>query len=250
MILVTGGKGFIGSYLDFDQPTLKLDRVYDVVSGFSVPECDLIIHLAALNSSAESIDDPFLYLQTNVVGTVRMLELARLHRARFIYLNTVKEAELNPYGVSKLCATKWVEAYQETYNLEVIINKVGNIYGEGGDQFFVNQFARRAVTGEPVTIYGTGNDKRTILHVKDLVRFIKEQVNDFDKYKGVNHVSGGKDNEVSVNELIRHLKIKNVVRKNALPGQQMYFSTDTILKPEIGWREGVTKLKEHYAECN
>lgn len=245
-IVITGAQGLVGSNLHLKYPTLRLDRVYDIVAGFSLPDFDVLIHLAALNSSADSISDPRLYFMTNELGTLNMLELARLHHAKFMYLTTTKDQDKNPYGTSKLCATEWIKCYRETYGLDTIINRVGNLYGPGGDNFFVNQFIRKTVNGETITIYGDGEDRRALLHIDDLARFITHQIDHWGDYnEGVVPLSGGEENTVTINQILDLIKARRIYKK-PLPGQHSVLDNQTELTPTIDWRTGVTSLYDYY----
>jgi len=254
-ILVTGSNGFIGTKLatriEEKHEVLAIDRSYDISTDLPVPKVDLIINLAALNSSKESLERPRDYFMTNVLGNFNLLESAREMGAKYMYLRTVKEEEQNPYGVSKLCAGKYVEMYRKAYGLEVILNTVGNLYGPGGDQFFVNQFVNKVVHKEPITIFGNGEEKRNILHIDDLIDLLVKQVNDFSTYQLEDwDVNGGEENTISVKELLEYLGAEDVTYTPELPGQAkaLVSSSKQVLgwMPSIGWKEGVDSLREHY----
>jgi len=184
-ILLTGSQGLVGKSLTpklHKHSILSLDRAYDVREELDYPKVDLIINLAALNSSKESIEVPRDYFETNVTGNFNLLEHARKTGAKFMYLTTVKEAEPNPYGVSKHCASAWVEAYRQTYQMPGILNMVGNLYGPGGDNFWVNIFMQKAKDGEEITVYGDGTASRDMLYIEDLTDLLVDQIENFDKY--------------------------------------------------------------------
>lgn len=258
-ILVTGAAGFVGSHLvpelQKKHAVLALDKIYDVTEELDIPNVDLIINLASVNSSKEGIEKPFDYFFTNVLGQVRLLEKARKMGAKFMYLTSVKEAELNPYGLSKLCAHMYCQMYRKVYNMPIVVNRVGNLYGSGGDQFFVNQFVQKVMNGKKVTVYGTGNERRTILHIDDLVKLLTKQVNNFENYliEPLWKVSGGPQNSLTVNELLNYLEATKIDYQAGVPGQENTLVEDsTVLgwQPEIDWKSGVDQLVKEYASVH
>lgn len=258
-IAVTGANGFVGSHLlrrlKKDHEVLALGRSYDVVKGFDIPRVNLIINLASLNSSKESIDSPRDYFEANEIGNFNMLETAREMQACYMYLTSVKAVERNPYGASKSAAERWVQTYAETYDMPVILNRVGNLYGPGGDHFFVNQFVQKALNEEQITVYGDGSDRRIILHIDDLIDLLVDQVNNFGEYADFDEyqVSGGYANSLTISELLNYLEAQNVKYVDALKGQQNQLVMDnndvTMVRdwqPKIAWKDGVHDLMKHY----
>ncbi len=149
---------------------------------------DVVFHLAACVGRQKSIDNPILDASTNVLGAVNILEGMRRHGVkRIVYsssaaifgeLETPSIAEnhpLNadsPYGVSKLAAEKMILAYSGIYDITGVCLRYFNIYG-------VNQrfdlygnvipiFAKRLYSGEPITMYGDGEQTRDFVNVKDV----------------------------------------------------------------------------------
>jgi nucleoside-diphosphate-sugar epimerase len=149
---------------------------------------DVVFHLAACVGRQKSIDNPILDASTNVLGAVNVLEGMQKHGVkRIVYsssaaifgeLETPSIAENHPqnadspYGVSKLAAEKMILAYSGIYDITGVCLRYFNIYG-------VNQrfdlygnvipiFAKRLYSGEPITIYGDGEQTRDFVNVKDV----------------------------------------------------------------------------------
>lgn len=160
------------------------------ITAKACQDIDLVFHLAACVGRQKSIDEPLLDSRTNLLGTINVLEGMKKHQVkRIVYsssaaifgeLETPSIAENHPqnadspYGVSKLAAEKMILAYSGIYDLEGICLRYFNIYG-------VNQrydlygnvipiFARRIYCGEPLTIYGDGQQTRDFVNVKDVAR--------------------------------------------------------------------------------
>lgn len=151
---------------------------------------DSVFHLAASVGNTRSIEHPIDDSEVNLIGTLRVLEAARSLGSRKIVFSSsagifgelkylpIREdhpAEPDsPYGVSKLAAEKMCLAYAKLYELEAVCLRYFNVYG-------VNQrydaygnaipiFAHRMVSGDPVTIFGDGEQTRDFVNVRDVAR--------------------------------------------------------------------------------
>lgn len=157
--------------------------VRDVAAG-----CEVIFHLAASVGNARSIANPVEDSQVNVIGTLHVLEGARRQRVRkvvfsssagiFGELKTVPIREDHPaepdspYGAGKLAAEKHCLAYAKLYPLECVCLRYFNVYGTNQryDAYgnVIPIFAHRALAGEPLTIYGDGEQTRDFVNVRDV----------------------------------------------------------------------------------
>ena len=162
--------------------SLSVERAMDGV--------DVVFHLAASVGRQRSLDNPQLDSEVNLIGTVNVLEAMRkagTHRIVYsssaamfgelvtptIDENHPQNAD-SPYGVSKLAAEKMILAYSGIYDITAVCLRYFNIYG-------VNQrfdlygnvipiFAKRIFAGEPITIYGDGEQTRDFVNVDDVAR--------------------------------------------------------------------------------
>jgi UDP-glucose 4-epimerase len=157
--------------------------VADAVSG-----CEVVFHLAASVGNTRSIEHPIEDSEINVLGTLRVLEAARRHAVRkvvfsssagiFGELKTLPIREDHPvepdtpYGASKLGAEKLCLAYAKLYPLECICLRYFNVYGlnQRYDAYgnVIPIFAFRALHGEPLTIFGDGEQTRDFVNVRDV----------------------------------------------------------------------------------
>lgn len=229
MILVTGGAGFIGAnfVLDWlaqsDEPIINLDKLTyagnlqnlaslegdprhifiqgdikdreKVAALLSQYQPRAIIHLAAESHVDRSIHGPEDFIQTNIVGTFRLLEAARQYwqnleertrqAFRFLHVSTdevygslCKDAPAftethcyqpnSPYSASKASSDQLVRAYHHTYGLPTLITNCSNNYGPF--QFpekLIPLMIVNALAGRPLPIYGDGQQIRDWLYVKD-----------------------------------------------------------------------------------
>jgi UDP-glucose 4-epimerase len=154
----------------------------------AVDGCEVIFHLAASVGNARAIEHPIEDSEINVLGTLRVLEAARHLGARkvvfsssagiFGELKTIPIHEDHPaepdspYGASKLAAEKHCLAYAKLYPLECLCLRYFNVYGvnQRYDAYgnVIPIFAHRALHGQPLVIYGDGEQTRDFVNVRDV----------------------------------------------------------------------------------
>lgn len=162
-ILITGHMGFIGSYLSKELSTftgIDIKEENDILDC-NLPEADVVIHLAAESSVIESIKNPFKDARTNILGTIRLAQKYR--NSRFIFASSggaIQETIESPYGLSKLCAEKYIKMICKDY----VILRLPNIYGPGSASV-VDKFLQQ----DKNIIYGDGNATRVYCHINDLI---------------------------------------------------------------------------------
>ena len=152
---------------------------------------DVIVHFAANTGVMPSVEDPRADCMSNVVGTLNYLEAARHARVgRFVFASSggtvIGEAEppiheemvphpVAPYGASKLAGEGYCSAYFQTFGIETVALRFGNVYGplSGHKNSVVARFIKRAVEGEVLEIYGDGTQTRDFIYVDDLIRAVR-----------------------------------------------------------------------------
>ena len=151
---------------------------------------DVVFHLAASVGNKRSIDDPVTDAEINVLGTIRVLEAARKYGVRKIVVTSsagifgelktlpIREDHQvepdSPYGCTKLCQEKLCLAYAKLYGIDAVALRYFNVYGP--NQRFdaygnvIPIFAFSMLRGEPITIFGDGEQTRDFIHVDDVVQ--------------------------------------------------------------------------------
>jgi UDP-glucose 4-epimerase len=213
--LVTGGAGFVGAslvraleargrtvrvvdslrsagavYLRGTQAELLEGDLTDPqVAASALRDVGIVIHLAARTSVPASIAAPLEDLEQNVLGTVRLLDLARRSDVdRFVFASSnaavglmeppAREDALPrpvaPYGAAKLAAEGYLHAYHESYGLTTTSLRFSNAYGPYALHKIsvVAAFIKAYLAGRPLTVYGDGSQTRDFVHVDDLVDLV------------------------------------------------------------------------------
>jgi UDP-glucuronate 4-epimerase len=222
-ILVTGGAGFIGSHLveklvaaeqsvailddfnDFYDPQIKRENIEKISKDVPVHHVDLrenaavrnlfhrekfdtIAHLAARAGVRPSIQNPQLYYDTNVTGTLHLLDAARVTGVeRFIFASsssvygvskTVPFSEeqhltqtISPYAATKLAAEFLCSTYSHLYQLRVVALRYFTVYGpRQRPDLAIHQFTKRIYAGQPIDQFGDGTTRRDYTYIDDIIQ--------------------------------------------------------------------------------
>ena len=208
----------------FPQARLLIGDVRDPsIVEQAVKGAEVIFHLAASVGNVRSIDHPVIDAEINVLGTLNILEAARRNRVRKIVFSSsagifgeLKTLPIqedhgiepdSPYGATKLCAEKLCLAYAKLYELEAICLRYFNVFGvnQRYDAYgnVIPIFAHKMVFGQPITIFGDGEQTRDFINVHDVAKA--------NYLAGMNQgVSGafnlGSGSRVTINELVRMME--------------------------------------------
>jgi len=156
-------------------------------------ETDVVYHLAAQVHVDRSYVEPELTYDVNVKGTQNILELCRWHRIKKMVYASSSEVygtaqcdaisedhpldAPHPYGASKIAADRMCFAYAKTFKMPIVIVRCFNLFGPRQKDFgyggVVSLFMRRAMRGEPLIVYGDGEQSRDYTYISDAVDFYK-----------------------------------------------------------------------------
>ena len=209
-VLVTGSSGFIGRHVvqtlaaaghqvtgfdltppDFDFPDGSTFLCGDIRTD-RIPhrDIDAVVHLAAIPGVRPSIDQPFDYLDTNVTGTLRLLEHCRAHGIGHFVLASSSSIygpnsplpftedgptdPCSPYALTKLIGEQWGRLYSRLHGLRFVALRFFSVWGPGQRaDLALEAFRRRIEAGQPVVINGDGSQRRDLTHVSDVARAVE-----------------------------------------------------------------------------
>ena len=259
-LLITGGAGFIGSHLvdrllatnveritvvddfnDFYNPSIKRDNIREHLKDlrYSIHEADIrdlaalahvfnksnfdcVVHLAARAGVRPSLSEPQLYTETNINGTVNLLELARQHDIKqFVFgssssvygINTkVPFSEddpirqpISPYAATKGAGELLCHTYSHLYGLRCICLRFFTVYGpRQRPDLAIHKFAKLISQHQPIPVFGDGSTRRDYTYIDDIIDGVTAAI-DYDKsnYEVINL---GESRTVELRELISLLE--------------------------------------------
>ncbi|MGB9748288.1 MAG: NAD-dependent epimerase/dehydratase family protein [Candidatus Woesearchaeota archaeon] len=260
--LSSGKKNFLNKKAKFYRMDINSKELKQV---FSIEKPEFVIHCAAQISVLKSFENPIEDAKINILGTLNLLENSTKFKIKkFIFLSScavygnpkyLPIDENHPanasshYGISKLCAEKYLHAYSKNYGLNYLILRLGNVYGPRQSNAYagvISIFIKRTLENKPIFINGDGNQTRDFVYVGDCVDAICKSLRKNTKSKIINIGSGF---EISVNEI--HNKLQEVLNKEIkakhrekIQGEirRIRLSTSRAEK-ELGFKVK-TKLKE------
>jgi UDP-glucuronate 4-epimerase len=311
-VLVTGGAGFIGSHLvdrliveghhvvcldNFDpyyDPAIKRRNIAHNLrnENFELVEADVrdkgklegvfknqkieqVVHLAAKVGVRPSVQDPFIYEDVNIGGTINLLELSRdFNIKNFIFGSSssvygisekVPFSEedvcqpISPYAVSKRACELYCHAYHHLFDIPVRCLRFFTVYGpRQRPEMAIHKFTRLIDEGKEIEVYGDGSSKRDYTYIDDIIKGIMAAL---DKKFDFQIINLGNSETVELKRLISLIE-ENLGEKakikwlQAQPGDVPITYADISkakgllnYHPKIGIEEGIRKFVEWYMEC-
>lgn len=309
-ILVTGCLGFIGSYFvryvlhnTWDTEVIGINRNSNTKNRKRLQEAwdnprfnmyyadfakdniteafqnvDVVVHFGAKTFVDYSIKDPKPFIESNIVGTYKILEEVRKSRTvnRYVQVSTdevygsilkgkYKEDSrpnpTNPYAATKMAADSLVLSYHNSYGIDTIITRTENNYGpyQGVEKVFP-VFVKKALKCEPLPVYGDGLHRRMWLYVEDHCTAIMHLL-EHGKPGEIYHIAGEEeltniDLAKKISRLIRgeEPNIKLVPDRDIRPGHDRRYALDCEKIKATGWKakwnieQGFAKAVQWYID--
>ena len=311
-ILVTGGAGFIGSHVcdrllkeghkvicldnlnNYYSPTRKIENIKHNIDNpnfnlqilsitkkehmeevFKEQKIDVVIHLAARAGVRPSIEHPLWYQETNVDGTVNLLELSKEYKVKkFIFGSSssvygenkkipfAEEDDVNnpisPYAASKKACELFCYTYSYLTGLEVACLRFFTVYGpRGRPEMAIYLFTKWITEGTPIMMFGEGDTMRDYTYISDIVDGIIASIDANYKYEIINL---GNSNPVKLKEIISIIEKatgkKAKIEKKPIPKGDVPLTYADLKKarrilnyePKISIEEGIKKFYSWYKE--
>jgi UDP-glucuronate 4-epimerase len=245
-----------------------------IIDQFKTQKFDGIINLAARAGVRASVDNPWVFVESNVTGTLNMLEICRLTstgKPKFIVASTSSiyganppyptpedapsSEPLQPYAASKKGAEAMCHAYHHLYGIDVSVVRYFTVYGPAGrPDLALFRFVQWITEGRPVLVNGDGEQSRGFTYIDDIARGTILAL----KPLGYEVINLGGHEVITINNLIK--LIEDVVGKQAdvrhgppNPADMLTNWADVSKagallgwEPQFGMRAGVEKLVEWY----
>jgi CDP-paratose 2-epimerase len=243
-----------------------------VTTSLETPREDFAVNVEGTLNLLEALRRrravPLVFASTNkVYGDLAGLALEKRERARK-YVPRDRSARARgisetqpldfhtPYGCSKGAADQYVLDYARSFGVPAVVMRMSCIYGPRQlgteDQGWVAHFARSALAGRPITIYGDGCQVRDVMHVGDVVEAYLAAWRQIDRVAGrAFNLGGGPENAVSLLEVIRHIEtvlgasVSTEFRAWRAGDQRYYVSDISAARAALGlpsptpWRDGI-----------
>lgn len=234
---------------------------------------DAVINLAARAGVRQSVENPWVYVDTNVTGTLNLLELCREYEIKkFVLASTSSlygannplpfseesntDGPLSPYAASKKGAESLCHSYHHLYGIDVTIFRFFTVYGPAGrPDMSAFRFVKWISEGIPVIVYGDGKQSsRDYTYLEDIARGVIAGLKPI-KYEVINL---GSDSPIVLIDTIR--LIEELVGKKAELSHQPFHPADVRAtwaniqkaeklldwRPQVTFKEGITALVEWY----
>ena len=257
--------GFTFHKLDISEKS-----VIDHLKGESF---DAVINLAARAGVRYSVDNPWVYVETNVIGTLNMLELCKQNGTKkFIFASTSSiyganppyptpesassSEPLQPYAASKKGAEALCHSYHHLYDIDVSVVRFFTVYGPAGrPDLALFRFVQWINEGRPVRVNGDGNQSRGFTFIDDIARGTILAL----KPLGYEIINIGGHEVITINDSIKLIEELSGKKANVQYGPpnlaDMFTNWADVSKakkllgwaPRVGLREGMSKLIEWYA---
>jgi UDP-glucose 4-epimerase len=268
-VLVTGSKGFVGRHLSkrlkklgFQVVTTDSKRTYVDVNNVeqlrTIENVNSIVHLGAKTSVSDSFKEPYETYFTNVLGTLNVLEFARIRNIkRFVYVSTYvygqphylpidEKHDLNPhspYNTSKLIAERICQNYSQQFNIDIVTLRPFSVYGpDSRDRSLIPSIINQIKRDGIVKLSGK-EIKRDFLFVTDFVDLINKILDKFPKGYNFYNVGYGKSYSLNqVAEILAKLLCKKITiqfHKSNIPDISDMEADITKVSNAFDWKPAI-----------
>jgi UDP-glucose 4-epimerase len=266
-VLITGGNGFIGRYVcevlrerglepvRFDRTAANADVLGDIRDAVAVDQavadCDAVMHLAGVLGTAETVENPRPSVDTNISGGLNVFDAIRRYKVPAVNILGANHWMPNPYSVTKKAAEMFALMYNNEFGTKIALVRGLNVYGPGQKSYPVRKIMPNlivpALRGEPITLYGDGNQVMDMIYVTDVAEILVDAlIKAHGCYGEV--MEAGTGRETTVNdlaeavlralgkEMVEGETVVHVPMRAGEPPNSVVLGDPRTLKP-LGWTE-------------
>ncbi|MBI3486112.1 UDP-glucose 4-epimerase GalE [Candidatus Daviesbacteria bacterium] len=300
-ILITGGAGFIGSHvakllLDQNHEVIIFDNLSkskiefidpraefiegDLKDQTKLTEClsgvDLVMHFASLIEVSESVKNPLLFAENNILGTIHLLESMKTAKVKKIIFSSsatvygpptklplTESSPIlanNPYGASKIASESFITTYHFLYDFDVTILRYFNPYGPGEmhspETHAIPSIIKAALNKKPIPVFWQGEQIRDFIYIEDLAEAHTATIN----LTGLNIFNVGGDKGIKVIDILN--KVSDILGYKLEIDQlgeragdvAANYASSQLLKQKTGWQTkvdldaGLKKTIDYYKQ--
>lgn len=247
---------------------------YESLCSVMEEDIDSVVHLAAKTGVVDSVKNPEETHRINVTGTLQLLRSCVEKNVNNIVIASsgavygeskklplsedLPNIPLSPYGASKICAEKYVQAFSNSYGINGISLRFSNVYGEGQSKDYagvITKFMDNIEKDKPLVIFGDGEQTRDFVFVEDVASGIRKALENISGKKG-NFYNIATEKQTSVDELAKIMlsiskKSLEIIHQEPREGEIKHnYASIKLAKKEIGYspkvelKEGLKKLLE------
>lgn len=268
------------------------DDSYKVVEGdirdtdflnrvFVENNVDTIVHLAACAGVRPSIQNPVLYTDVNINGTVNLLEMSKKHNIKSfvfassssVYGNNIKvpfseedvvDNPISPYAATKKAGELLCHTYHSLYNINMACLRFFTVYGpRQRPDLAIHKFTRLISEGQPIPYYGDGSSERDYTYIEDIIDGVTKAIEwaseGENKYEVFNL---GESNTISLKRMVEAIEyaVGKKAKINKMPMQPgdvnrtfadvSKAKRDLVYNPKWHFEDGISKFVEWYKASN
>lgn len=229
----------LSRYSNFTFIQLDIENHNELRTIFKEYNFEIVINLAARAGVRYSIENPFIYAQTNFVGSLNLLDLMRNHKvSKYVMASTSSiyadsdmpfleslavNSPISPYAATKKAAELMAYTYHHQFGIDVSIVRYFTVYGPSGrPDMSVLRFIKWIDEEKPILLYGDGTQSRDFTYIDDIARGTIMAAMAKTGYEVIN--LGGGNNPISMNSLIE--KIEHLLNKKVIINSQPFHTAD------------------------
>ncbi len=266
-----------GSYKNYKLELIDIRDINSLDRIFRDNKIDVVVHLAAMAGVRPSIENPILYEEVNVKGTMNILEMMKKYDVKkfvcasssSVYGNNEKvpfgesdnvDRSISPYAATKKSCEVIGHTYHYLYNIDTVMLRFFTVYGpRQRPDLAIHKFTKMISNGEEIPFYGDGETKRDYTYIEDIIDGVIKSIKYVQDHSNVYEIFNlGESDTISLKKMLEGIEneLNKKAKLNKLPMQQgdvnvTYADISKAKKilgynPQTKYVEGIKKFLEWY----